>query len=164
MPRRVEHTLVGVAALVAAALAAPLAAQLADAPRAPRIIGTPAPPAAEARPVPEAARPAVSIPLRVSALRPPSAARLAPLPEERAGDVEEIIIVGQGWRLPDLGSEWRARQAEAARSGRFSATALPLYDPGRPPLHENGFLASHEQRRHGYIELFRLRFGRRSRD
>lgn len=164
MPRRVERSLVGAAALAAAALAAPLAGQDVDAPRAPRIIGTPAPPAAEPRPAPEAARPAVSIPLRVSALRPPSAARLAPLPEERAGDIEEIVIVGQGWRLPDLGSEWRARQAEAARSGRFSATALPLYDPGRPALRNDSFFLSREQRRHGYIELFRLRFGRRSRD
>ena len=171
MPHRAEHTLVGATvlravALLAAALAAPIAAQDADVPRAPRIIGTPTPPTAEeARPAPETAGPPpVNIPLRIRAPRPPSAARLAPLPEERAGGVEEIVIVGQGWRLPDLGSEWRERQAEAARSGRFSATALPLYDPGRPPLREEGFLASREQRRHGYIEIFRLRFGRRSRD
>lgn len=179
MRRRVEHTLAGAtalraaalhaAALLAAALAAPIAAQDADAPRAPRaprIIGTPAPPAAEeTRPASETERPPpVNLPLRVSGLRPPSAARLAPLPEERADDLEEIVIVGQGWRLPDLGSEWRERQAEIARSGRFSATALPLYDPGRPAAHDAGFLASREQRRHGYIELFRLRFGRRSRD
>jgi hypothetical protein len=171
MPLRVEHTLVGAAALcaaalLAAALAAPLTAQDADAPRAPRIIGTPAPPAAEeTRPAAETApRAPVSLPLRISAPRPPSAARLAALPEERTGDVEEIVIVGQSWRLPDLGSEWRARQAETARSGRFSATALPLYDPGRPALREESFIASREQRRHGYIELFRLRFGRRSRD
>jgi hypothetical protein len=164
MPRRVEHTLVGAATLLAAVLAAPLAGQDADAPRAPRIIGTPTPPAEETRPAPETTRaPPVILPLRVSASRPPSAARLAPLPEDRA-DVEEIFIVGQGWRLPDLGSEWRERQAEIARSGRFSATALPLYDPGRPALRDEGLLASREQRRHGYIELFRLRFGRRSRD
>jgi len=164
MPRRVEHTRVGPATLLAAVLAAPLAAQDADAPRAPRIIGTPTPPAAEeTRPAPETRAPVI-LPLRVSAARPPSAARLAPLPEDRAGDVEEIFIVGQGWRLPDLGSEWRERQAEVARSGRFSVTALPLYDPGRPALRDEGFLASREQRRHGYIELFRLRFGRRSSD
>jgi hypothetical protein len=176
MRRRVEHTLVGATALRAAALratallaaglAAPIAAQDADAPRAPRIIGTPAPPAAEeTRPASATERPPlVNLPLRVSGLRPPSAARLAPLPEERTDDLEEIVIVGQGWRLPDLGSEWRERQAEIARSGRFSATALPLYDPGRPAVRDAGFLASREQRRHGYIELFRLRFGRRSRD
>jgi hypothetical protein len=166
MPHRVERMLVAATALIAATLAPQLAAQESDAPRAPRIIGLPTPPATEeARPEPETARPPpVSLPLRVTAQRPPSAARLAPLPEERADDVEEIFIVGQGWRLPDLGSEWRARQADAARSGRFSATALPLYDPGRPALREEGLYASREQRRHGYIELFRLRFGRRSRD
>jgi hypothetical protein len=32
-----------------------------------------------------------------------------------------------------------------------------------PPLRSDAF-TSREQRRHGYIELFRLRFGRRSRD
>ncbi len=95
--------------------------------------------------------------------RPPNAARLAPLPEERNDEPEEIIVIGQGWRLPDLGSEWRARQKEAERGARFSATALPLYDPAEPPLHSDAF-SSREQRRHGTIELFRLRFGRRSRD
>ena len=96
-------------------------------------------------------------------MRPPNAARLAPLPEDRADEPEEIIVIGQGWRLPDLGSEWRARQAEAASTGRFSATALPLYDPAEPPLQSEAF-KNREQRRHGYIELFRLRFGRRARD
>jgi hypothetical protein len=107
--------------------------------------------------------------LRVSlpptGVRPPNAARLAPLPEERkTGDEpEEIVVIGQAWRLPDLGSEWRERQKEAQREGRFTATALPLYDPAEPPLHSDVFM-SDEQRRHGYIELFRLRFGRRSAD
>jgi len=143
-------------ALLAAALAGPLAAQNAEVPRAPRIIGAPAPattPPATAPSAPSAA-PGLSI-----ARRPPNAARLAPLPEERKDEPEEIVVIGRGWRLPDLGSEWRARQQEQATSGRFSATALPLYDPGRPPPHEAAFL-SPEQQRHGYIELFRLRFGR----
>ena len=162
MSRAAERQL-AVLYAAAAALAWPLAAQ--DAPRAPRIIGTPAPaptpaPATSTEPLPDAA----SVPLVRLARRPPNAARLAPLPEQRDDEPEEIVVIGQGWRLPDLGSEWRARQADIARSGRFSATALPLYDPGRPALHEESFLASREQRRHGYIELFRLRFGRRSRD
>ena len=81
--------------------------------------------------------------LRVSlpptgARRPPNAARLAPLPEDR-NEPEEIIVIGQGWRLPDLGSEWRARQKEAESSGRFTATVLPLYDPIEPPLHSDAF-------------------------
>jgi hypothetical protein len=157
-------------AAIAAACVHPLAAQNADAPRAPRILDapgatapTPAAPAAPVAPADEtpSERPASSVLGIVQ--RPPNAARLAPLPDERNDAPEEIIVIGQGWRLPDLGSEWRARQKEAASSGRFSATALPLYDPAEPPQHSEAFM-SREQRRHGYIELFRLRFGRRSRD
>jgi hypothetical protein len=148
---------------IAAACAQPLAAQNSDAPRAPRIIDTPAPTAPAPTPAPAADPGEAPAPIIIVPRRPPNAARLAPLPEERADAPEEIIVIGQGWRLPDLGSEWRARQQEAARSGRFSATALPLYDPSEPPQHTDAF-TSREQRRHGYIELFRLRFGRRSRD
>jgi hypothetical protein len=148
-------------AALSAGGAGPLAAQNADAPRAPRIIGTtaPAPPAAElvAPPSP------VPTPLFSVAVRPPNAARLAPLPAQRTDEPEEIIVIGRGWRLPDLGSEWRARQKEAASEGRFGATALPLYDPAEPPPHSEVF-TNGEQRRHGYIELFRVRFGRRARD
>jgi hypothetical protein len=62
-----------------------------------------------------------------------------------------------------LGSEWRARQLEAESTGRFTATLLPLFDPAKPPLRSD-FFTSGEQRRQGTIELFRLRFGRRSAD
>ncbi|HEY9182319.1 MAG TPA: hypothetical protein VIQ99_03905 [Gammaproteobacteria bacterium] len=138
--------------LLFAALAAPLAAQDAEVPRAPRIIGAPAATA----PSPAASPPPPGISI---VMRPPTAARLAPLPEDRDDGPEEIIVVGRGWRLPDLGSEWRARQEEQARSDRLNATLLPLYNPDKPPPHETTFL-SPEQRRHGYIELFRVRFGR----
>jgi hypothetical protein len=149
-------------ALFAAALAWPLAAQNADAPRAPRILDSPlrAPTS-----VPTAApgEPADAVPLIPVVRRPPNAARLAPLPEQRNDEPEEIVVIGQGWRLPDLGSEWRERQKEAASGDRFTATVLPLYDPEMPPAYTNAFTTP-ERRRHGYIELFRLRFGRRSRD
>jgi hypothetical protein len=155
------------AGLLCAAFAGGVAAQSSEAPRAPRIIGTPpagAPAAEPAAPlVTEATPVALPTPTLGLGVRPPNAARLAPLPEERGEAPEEIIVIGQGWRLPDLGSEWRARQKEAEKNvGRFSVTALPLYDPAEPPLHAEVF-SSPEQRRHGYIELFRLRFGRRSR-
>lgn len=148
-------------AALAALLGLPAAAQLSEAPRAPRILDQPpgqtAPrTSAEADAAPQ--RPVGPLP------RPPNAARLAPLPEERRSDEpDEIIVIGQSWRLPDLGSEWRARQQEAAKQGRFAFTALPLYDPERPPLRSE-FFATPEERRHGYIEIFRFRFGRRSRD
>jgi hypothetical protein len=164
MRRGVDTLAMGV---LCAAFAGALAAQSTDAPRAPRIIdGAPAqPPAAPAAdsPVPVTAPLILPTPTLGFGVRPPNAARLAPLPEERQDTPDEIIVIGQGWRLPDLGSEWRKRQQEAAKDvGRFSATALPLYDPAEPPLHGEVF-SSPEQRRHGYIELFRLRFGRRQR-
>ena len=152
-------------AAVALAVALPLAAQNTEPPRAPRILDPSAPraPAPASNVEPTDLR--VSLPAVDAARRPPNAARLAPLPEDRRDDgTEEIIVIGQGWRLPDLGSEWRARQKEAENEGRFSATALPLYDPAEPPLHSDAFTTSAEERRHGYIELFRLRFGRRSSD
>jgi hypothetical protein len=138
-----------------------LAAQSADPPRAPRILDLPAPSAPAPAVEPDQLR--VTLPPVGGVRRPPNAARLAPLPEQRNDEPEEIIVIGQGWRLPDLGSEWRARQKETENIGRFSATALPLYDPAEPPLRSD-FFTSAEQRRHGYIELFRLRFGRRSSD
>jgi hypothetical protein len=158
--RGAEYRLVAVAAALAAACVQPLLAQNADAPRAPRILDRPSDPAPAAAPRAQPlAIPEVTLP---DGRRPPNSARLAPLPDERSNEPEEIIVIGQGWRLPDLGSEWRARQKEAASEGRFTATALPLYDPAEPPLHTEAFMAP-EQRRHGYIELFRLRFGPRSR-
>jgi len=154
-----------VLAALGAALAWPLAAQNAEPPRAPRILDPPAARAPTPAPAIEPNQLRVEMPSLGTARRPPNAARLAPLPEDRKGsdEPEEIIVIGQGWRLPDLGSEWRLRQKETENEGRFSATALPLYDPNEPPLHSDVF-SSPEQRRHGYIELFRLRFGRRSSD
>jgi hypothetical protein len=137
-----------------------LAAQSVDPLLPPRILDPPVPRAPAPAVEPEQLR--VTLP-SIGVRRPPNAARLAPLPEERNDEPEEIIVIGQGWRLPDLGSEWRERQKEAERAGRFTATLLPLYDPAQPPLRSD-FFASDEQRRHGTIELFRLRFGRRSSD
>jgi hypothetical protein len=93
-------------------------------------------------------------------LRPPTAARLAPLPEQRRDVPDEIVVTGQGWRLPDLGSGWRAEQRANERDRRLHAVLLPLYDPNRPPLRAEGFWLNREAQRQGYIELFRFRFGR----
>jgi hypothetical protein len=100
-----------------------------------------------------------------TSIRAPDRARLAPLPEERRATTDEIIVIGGSqWRLPDLGSAWRAEQEEAARSGaRVQATLLPLYEPGSSPTRNDTFLLNREVERIGYIELFRVRFGRGSR-
>lgn len=155
------RTLAG--ALLAAAGAA-ASAQSNDPPRAPRILSNPGETAPATPVASPAGPPPATAPLTLRHARPPNAARLAPLPEERTAAPDEIIVIGEGWRLPDLGSEWRARQREQALRARFNATALPLYDPDDPPYRSERSLSSPEERRHGYIELFRLRFGRRSND
>jgi hypothetical protein len=162
--RRFGAVLAALGAACAWPFACQIAAQSVDPLLPPRILDPPA--VREPTPAPASAvdREELRVTLPSTGVqRPPNAARLAPLPEERNDEPEEIIVIGQGWRLPDLGSEWRERQKEAEDAGRFTATALPLYDPAKPPLHSD-FFTSDEQRRHGYIELFRLRFGRRSSD
>lgn len=96
----------------------------------------------------------------------PSEARLAALPEERAGAMEEVIVTNDNpWRLPDLGSAWRARQSDVRPEGRIRGNFLPLYDPEDPsstlaPL----FPANREMQRVGFIQIFRVRFGGRDID
>ncbi|HVS22468.1 MAG TPA: hypothetical protein VMU03_01980 [Gammaproteobacteria bacterium] len=94
--------------------------------------------------------------------RPPNAARLAPLPEGRSEPIEEIVVLGGNWRLPDLGSRWREKQraAEEDAKGRAHLTFVPLYDPERPAPTLNSLYIAPELARMGYIELFRVRFGR----
>jgi len=156
---RVEGLSRTLMALFAALAVASASAQDDGVPRAPRLQPRPGAPDAPLPVAPPAASGAATG--LGGPLSPPSATRLAPLPEDRNTAPDEIIVIGQGWRLPDLGSRWRAKQLEAAGSGRFHATALPLYDPAEPPLRNEGFSQNPEAKRHGYIELFRLRFGGR---
>jgi len=154
------------AALLAAV--APLArAQGNDAPLPPRILPSAAPPPPAATPngaQGSTAAAASEAPTMLGSLdRPPNAARLAPLPEQRKNEgIEEIVVLGSGeWRLPDLGSRWRARQEAAADTGRMHATVLPLYDPAHPTTFDSPWLLNREVARIGYIDLFRVRFGKR---
>jgi hypothetical protein len=97
-----------------------------------------------------------------SPARPPNAARLAPPPDGRSEPIEEIVVLGGNWRLPDLGSRWREKQqaAEEEAKGRAHLTFVPLYDPERPAPTLNSLYIAPELARMGYIELFRVRFGR----
>jgi hypothetical protein len=149
------------AALLLAALPAVARAQDDAVPLPPRIDRRPEPVLTTPGVPPEVPGP---IPAPRIVLRPPNAATLAPLPEDRKNEPDEIVVVGKGWRLPDLGSAWRQRQKEAEETDQLHWTLLPLYDPNRPPQHDAPMLASPETNRQGYIELFRLRFGRRTRD
>jgi hypothetical protein len=151
-------------ALIACALVAigPAAAQRDDVPLPPRLDRDPAPAAAAPQQPTASPLPPEIAGALATANRPPNSATLAPLPEERTDAPDEIIVIGRGWRLPDLGSAWRAKQQEKDGIGRFSATFLPFYDPDDPPPRLESPLLAPEARRVGYIELFRLRFGRRS--
>jgi len=157
---------VAFAALVVAALPGTVVAQSDAVPLPPRIERrAETAPAATILPAPAAATSNRMPPPIQGALRPPNAATLALLPEDRSDKPDkpdEIIVTAQGWRLPDLGSEWRRKQEEAEDTGRFHVTYMPLYDPSRPPQRDEMLLAPAEWRRHGYIELFRMRFGKRT--
>lgn len=97
--------------------------------------------------------------------RPPNAAMLAPRVEGRGNTttIDEIVVIGTSSHLPDLGSRWRARQQEAEEDAKGNAhlTVLPLYDPEHPTTFDS-LLAPPEMQRMGYIDLFRVRFGHRT--
>ncbi len=73
--------------------------------------------------------------------------------------LEEIIVVGKAeWRLPDLGSSWRAEREARKRPGRTGWEFAPRYDPERAYRHLNPSQLSKEEQRVGFIELFRFSF------
>jgi hypothetical protein len=97
--------------------------------------------------------------------RPPNAAMLAPRVEGRGNTtaIDEIVVIGTSSHLPDLGSRWRARQqaAEEDAKGNAHLTMLPLYDPEHPTTFDS-LLAPPEMQRMGYIDIFHVRFGHRT--
>ena len=77
--------------------------------------------------------------------------------------LEEIIVVGKAeWRLPDLGSSWRAEQEVRKRPSRTGWEFAPRYDPERAYRHLNLSQLSKEEQRVGFIELFRFSFDPKS--
>jgi hypothetical protein len=90
----------------------------------------------------------------------PRSPSLASPPEGRSDSLEEIIVIGRTeWRLPNLGSDWRARAAAEQRAQRIQVSFLPLYDPERDPIDYDPFRINREIQRVGFIELFRVEFG-----
>jgi hypothetical protein len=95
----------------------------------------------------------------------PGETRLAERPAERREALEEVVVVGESeWRLPDLGSAWRAREEAEQVPQRIELAFLPLYDPEDATPDFDPLRVNREVQRVGFIELFRVRFGRRSRD
>ena len=78
--------------------------------------------------------------------------------------IEEIVVVSEQnpWRLPDLGSSWRDPNADQPDTGRISAELLPLWDPEAQEMPtRDPYALGDAFRRVGFIEVFRVRFGRR---
>ncbi len=96
----------------------------------------------------------------------PGAASLAELPEDRVTVLEEIVVIAEinkdVWRLPDLGATWRLEN-ETPRKSRLAVRYLPLYDPALADRLPDLFLLNKQEERAGYLELFRIRFGREPR-
>jgi hypothetical protein len=93
----------------------------------------------------------------------PGEARLAERPLQREDALEEVLVVGESqWRLPDLGSTWRANEDARKTDGRIQASLLPLYDPGVEQPDFDPMRMNRELQRVGFIELFRVRFGNRN--
>jgi hypothetical protein len=95
----------------------------------------------------------------------PGDVHLAEPPDDRRRALEEVIATSQSeWRLPDLGSAWRVRQGDERDTGRIDASLLPLYDPEEERPNFDPLRINLQVQQVGFIELFRIRFGRRSRD
>lgn len=91
--------------------------------------------------------------------------RLAEPPAERDDTLEEVVVIGESqWRLPDLGSTWRAREEAEGSDERIAVSLLPLYDAERPAADFYPLGRNREHERIGFIEVFRIEFGRRASD
>ena len=83
--------------------------------------------------------------------------------ESEHGPDEEIVVIARTnpWRLPDLGSEWRARELDQASDSRIEAEILPLWDPEAEQPVRDLFAVNTQMQRVGFIQIFKIRFGRR---
>ncbi|HEX5418683.1 MAG TPA: hypothetical protein VFY39_01655 [Gammaproteobacteria bacterium] len=97
----------------------------------------------------------------------PFQARLAPPTPGRDDDLDEIIVVGRndGSHLPDLGGKLRAEREAQLGQGRIEFTLLPLYEGTSLTEERNvSLFGNRPMQRVGYINVFRFRFGARSKE
>ena len=79
---------------------------------------------------------------------------------DRPDVIEEIVVIGKVKRqLPNLGSSLYADPV-VQKPSRIDWVFLPVYDPEQAYLDFDLFQYNEEIRRAGFIELFRVRFGR----
>jgi hypothetical protein len=95
----------------------------------------------------------------------PGETRLEPAEEEREDVLEAVVTGGQtDFRLPDLGTSFRNAEEERDPNQRMEVTFLYLYDPENIDPAEEVFPTIEDLRRVGFLRVFELRFGRRSRE
>ena len=74
--------------------------------------------------------------------------------------IEEIVVIGrEKWPFPHLGSSLGIDPV-VQKPSRIDWKFLPVYDPDQAYPFFDQFQLSEEIRRAGFIELFRVRFGR----
>ncbi len=74
--------------------------------------------------------------------------------------IEEIVVIGrQKWQLPNPGSSM-GTDPVLQKPSRIDWQFLPRYDPEQAYIDFDLFHYNEEIRRAGFIELFRVRFGR----
>ena len=79
---------------------------------------------------------------------------------DQADVIEEIVVIGKKKRqLPNLGRSLDTDPV-VQKPGRIDWQFLPVYDPEQAYLDFDLFQYNDEIRRAGFIELFRVRFGR----
>jgi hypothetical protein len=106
----------------------------------------------------------LTLPPKIVDVGRPGQARLADPPVPAAKPPEEIVVKGTDnpWRLPDLGSAWRAEHdTETRATSRMRMDLFPLWDPEAARPERDLLPLNSELRRVGFIEVFRVRFGRR---
>jgi hypothetical protein len=161
--RRVaEQRLAAGAAVFAAVLGWPRAAAAQPEPApAPRFEEAPLPPRIDEVTPSERAR--AREPAPAAADTPPNRARLAPLPEDRAEPIDEIVVTAEEpWRqLPDLGSDWRAQREAELERRRYVFSLFPRDAAPVRPRYDDPFLVNPDGVPEGEITFFRYRFGRR---
>ena len=74
--------------------------------------------------------------------------------------IEEIVVIGrEKWQFPHLGSSLGIDPV-VQKPSRIDWEFLPVYDPDQAYPFFDQLQLSEEIRRAGFIELFRVRFGR----
>ncbi len=80
--------------------------------------------------------------------------------DDQADVIEEIVVIGKKKRpLPNLGSS-SGTDPVLQNPNRIDWHFLPMYDPEQAYPYFDQFQLNEEIRRAGFIELFRVRFGR----